>query len=141
MGRVKGKTMQEKYKNPFQLPGETTTGDPFAMRFNGSYYFYKTSRWMENGVSRSSVKVFKSDDLIHWTEGTACNPEEEAQNAYAPEVHYVNGRFYMVASSAGNGHFIYEADDPMGPFVRKTDRIGQRIDGLMCEIHQRSIRR
>ena len=121
--------MQEKYKNPFQLPGETTTGDPFAMRFNGSYYFYKTSRWVENGVNRSSVKVFKSDDLIHWTEGTACNPEEEAQNAYAPEVHYVNGRFYMVASSAGNGHFIYEADDPMGPFVRKTDRIGQRIDG------------
>ena len=121
--------MFKTYRNPFQLPKEGTTGDPFVMRFNGSYYFYKTAFGIEDGVTQSVVKVFKSEDLVDWTEGIACNTEPEAMHAYAPEVHYINGRFYMIASSGGNGHFIYEADDPMGPFKVKTDRFGQRIDG------------
>jgi len=113
------------YKNPFQIPGEDSTGDPFIMRYNGSYYFYKTSH------IHDAVCAWKSDNLVDWDSfHIVCNVPQ-AHGAYAPEVHYINGRFYMVTSSRGNGHFMYAADDPFGPFECISGRFGQRIDGTL----------
>lgn len=113
----------ETFKNPFQIPGEETTGDPYVLRHNGTYYFYKTN------FKDHYVCAWKSDNLVDWSDyHMVCNVPESF-GAYAPEVHYINGRFYMTASSRGNGHFIYVADDPFGPFECITGRFGQRIDG------------
>lgn len=113
----------EMFKNPFQIPGEETTGDPYVLRHNGTYYFYKTN------FKDHYVCAWKSDNLVDWSDfHMVCNVPE-AFGAYAPEVHYINGRFYLTASSRGNGHFIYVADDPFGPFECITGRFGQRIDG------------
>lgn len=113
----------ELFKNPFQMPGEETTGDPYVLRHNGTYYFYKTN------FKDHFVCAWKSDNLVDWSDYHMVCSVPEAFGAYAPEVHYINGRFYMVASSRGNGHFMYVADDPFGPFECITGRFGQRIDG------------
>lgn len=115
----------ETFKNPFQIPGETTTGDPYIMRYNGAYYFYKTSQ------IHKAVCAWKSDNMVDFTDFHIVCTEPQASGAYAPEVHYVNGRFYMVTSSRGNGHFMYVSDDPFGPFHCITGRFGQRIDGTL----------
>lgn len=86
-------------------------GDPFVMRFNGMFYLYVSTLDSENGV-----RAWKSPDLIHWTQaqgeglplGYVVSPEDyTSRAAYAPEVFYFNGIFYMYMSPAGNGHYIY----------------------------------
>ena len=107
--------------------GEYGIGDPFVMRYDGKYYMYPSSAHPENGVA--GVKVFSSDDLVNWTyEGFAVE-SQEANFAYAPEVVYYNGTFYLCESAGGQGHYIYKSDSPIGPFERITDNFGRKIDG------------
>jgi hypothetical protein len=115
-----------------QWPGYGV-GDPFIMRYNGTYYLYVSTLDSENGV-----RAWKSPDLLRWSkctgaglpEGYVADPTDyTSRAAYAPEVYYFDGVFYMYMSPAGNGHYIYTATDPEGPFVRVTDNFGQSIDG------------
>lgn len=107
--------------------GDYGIGDPFVMRYDGKYYMYPSSSHPENGVA--GIKVFSSDDLVNWTyEGFAVEGEE-ANYAYAPEVVYYNGAFYLCEAPAGQGHYIYKSDSPVGPFERVTDNFGRKIDG------------
>lgn len=108
-------------------------GDPFIMRFDGMYYLYVSTLDTENGV-----RAWKSPDLINWQQaqaeglplGYVVDPEDyTSRAAYAPEVYYWNGTFYMYMSPAGNGHYIYTSDSPEGPFVKVTDNLGMSIDG------------
>ena len=48
---------------------------------------------------------------------------------FAPEVIYFNGKFYLIASPSGNGHYVLESDSPEGPFVNVSGNIGLSIDG------------
>ena len=125
------------YRNPLisEAEGGLTCGDPFAMRFDGKYYLYCSAR----GDGR--VYCQTSTDLVHWTRGESCIPLDEIPTitsehghygvgvAYAPEVTYYNGKFYMVTSFGGTGHRTLVADRPEGPFKRKTENWGQHIDG------------
>ena len=107
--------------------GEYGIGDPFVMRDDGKYYMYPSSGQPENGVT--GVKVFSSEDLVNWTyEGFAVEGED-ADYAYAPEVVYYNGWFYMCESQNGQGHYIFKSKSPTGPFERVTDNFGRKIDG------------
>ncbi len=108
--------------------GDYGIGDPFVMRYNGKYYMYPSSGTPENGVA--GIKVFSSNDLVNWTyEGFALTAEEATQ-AYAPEVLYHNGWFYMCQSgNKGTGHYIYRSQSPVGPFEAITDNFGYKIDG------------
>ena len=107
--------------------GEYGIGDPFVMRYDGKYYLYPSSGSRENGVP--GIKVFSSDDLVNWTyEGFAVE-DEDAEFAYAPEVVYYNGWFYLCESKGGQGHFIYKSQSPIGPFEKITDNFGRNIDG------------
>lgn len=109
-------------------------GDPYVFRFNGTYYLYCSSRDNWNGV-----RAWKSTDLVHWTQCTAqgfteaqkgyVSIDESLVGAFAPEVYYWNGYFYMYSSPSGTGHRVYRATSPEGPFVRVTDRLDSRIDG------------
>ena len=55
--------------------------------------------------------------------------EPISEGAYAPEVVYWNGSFYMYTSPAGKGHYVLQSDKPTGQFVKKTDNLGFTIDG------------
>ncbi len=107
--------------------GEYGIGDPFVMRWDGKYYMYPSSSNPEDGVA--GVKVFSSDDLVNWTYEGFCVQDQYANFAYAPEVVYYNGWFYLCESMGGQGHFIYKSDSPIGPFERITDNFGRKIDG------------
>lgn len=113
--------------SPDTSGGDYGIGDPFVMRYDGKYYMYPSSSHPENGVT--GVKVFSSDDLVNWTyEGFAVE-DAEANYAYAPEVVYYNGWFYLCESPAGQGHYIYKSQSPTGPFEQVTDNFGRKIDG------------
>ena len=110
---------------------EYGAGDPYVFRYNGTYYLYVSTRDHEIGV-----RAWKSKDLLHWTkctgeglnEGYVCE-DPLTVGAYAPEVYYFNGVFYMYTSPEGNGHYTYTSASPEGPFTRLTDNYKMSIDG------------
>ena len=121
------------YNNP--LVPSADMGDPFCMRYDGKYYLYCSVG------TNSPVYVRTSTDLVKWSGAKACveiseipyivneHGTEGYGAAYAPEVTYFNGKFYMVTSFGGMGHYTYVADSPEGPFKRATDNWGRKIDG------------
>lgn len=114
-------------QTPYSGDGEYGIGDPFVMRYDGKYYMYPSSAIGE-GIEEA-VKVYESEDLVHWTyKGNAATGAEVA-GAYAPEVVYYNGTFYMTESQEGKGHYILASDSPIGPFTPITDNFGRNIDG------------
>ena len=113
------------YKNPFALENqwsEHECGDPFIMRFNGLYYLYCSS-------AGNHIKCWSSENLVDFTyEGSVCD-DPVITGAYAPEVCYYKGKFYMITSPIGSGHYLLEADGPTGPFHLISDNYGLLIDG------------
>jgi len=129
--------VRDRYENSFgedRIPDQWDAygvGDPFVYRWNGVYYLYVSTKDSETGV-----RAWKSTDLVNWEtitgSGLATGYVSEdpiTRAAYAPEVMYLNGKFYMITSPAGNGHYVLRADHPEGPFVAITGNFGQSIDG------------
>lgn len=119
--------LHQTYQNPFVLDQEWEDygiGDPFVLRFDGKYYLYCSTK-----DRRVGVKAWSSDDLVNWRYEGLVTEEVVSEGAYAPEVVYWNGSFYMYTSPAGKGHYVLQADKPTGPFVKKTDNLGLTIDG------------
>ena len=120
----------EYYKNPVIKAGEDNTwdnygvGDPFVMRYNGRYYLYCSTKDGQIGI-----QCWVSDNLVDWTYSGLCATESLTQSAYAPEVVYYNGSFYMYTSPAGNGHYVLKSNSPTGPFAAVTGNFGLSIDG------------
>lgn len=115
------------YQNPFGLDQEWEDygiGDPYVLRFDGKYYLYCSTK-----DRRVGVKAWSSDDLVNWSYEGLVTEEAISEGAYAPEVVYWNGAFYMYTSPAGKGHYVLQSDKPTGPFVQKTDNLGFTIDG------------
>ncbi|MCM3629425.1 glycoside hydrolase family 43 protein [Paenibacillus glycanilyticus] len=115
------------YQNPIVLDQEWEDygiGDPYVLRYNGKYYLYcSTKDW------RVGIKAWSSDDLVNWSYEGLVTEEPLTEGAYAPEVVYWNGSFYMYTSPAGKGHYVLQSDSPTGPFAVKTDNLGLTIDG------------
>ena len=129
------------------VKGQFPTGcaDPYIMRFNGMYYLYVTT----SGLDNCGLRAWKSKNLLDWEPcqgkglplGYVVSPKDEdgryTQNAYAPEVYYINGRFYLIVSpgpaavSEFRGHRILVADHPEGPFQAHTEQLDRRIDGTL----------
>lgn len=110
-------------------------GDPFIYRFNGWYYLICSTKGNETGV-----KGWKSKDLMQWTmvdngscpEGYIVSPSiRESFDAYASEVYYLDGTFYLIESSNGKGHYIFSSASPEGPFELLSNRIDDTIDGSL----------
>ena len=129
------------------VKGQFPTGcaDPYIMRFNGMFYLYVTT----SGLTNYGLRAWKSKDLLNWVPcqgkglplGYVVKDVDEdgryTQNAYAPEVYYFNGKFYMIISpgpaavSELRGHRILVSDNPEGPFEAYTEQIDRRIDGTL----------
>ncbi len=129
--------LAEEYQNPMNLPEQyapiTTTaddygiGDPFVMRHNGMYYLYASS-------CEARVRVWTSRDLVNWTFEGWCTQGRDVDFAYAPEVIYWRGSFYMITSPGGGGHYILKSDDPLGTFLPVTENFGYSIDGSFFKL-------
>lgn len=111
-------------KNPQTLSDQWGIGiaDPFLLKFKGKYFLYCTSQSV-------GVKVWSSWDLLNWNYDGLCATDSVTKGAYAPEVIYYNGTFYMYISPLGVGHYILSSNSPTGPFVPKTGNLGHSIDG------------
>ncbi len=99
-------------------------GDPFVMRYNGTYYLYVSTKDGSIGI-----KCWSSPDLVNWTYEGLCTKDPVTRSAYAPEVYYYNGYFYMYTSPAGNGHYVLRSTSPTKNFEVVTDNMGMSIDG------------
>lgn len=108
-------------------------GDPFVFRYNGKYYLYTSL----NGNKKTTGKIpcWVSDNLVDWEwGGWAYDPhstsvDSETYIAFAPEVVYYKGYFYMCESRRGQGHFFFRSTSPTGPFTKISDNLGMGIDG------------
>ena len=107
---------------------EINIRDPFVLKHEGQYYMYG-SRVKESypGApwgAQTGFDVYKSKDLENWGEPKSVFEIPESfwatKDAWAPEVHFYNGRFYMLASfGAENNRRATQAlvsDSPEGPF-------------------------
>lgn len=122
----------EEYTNPMTVEGQYPpitagaddygVGDPFVLRWNGMYYMYPST-------CEERVRVYTSRDLVNWTYEGYCTQGRDVDFAYAPEVVYWRGSFYMITSPRGNGHYILKSDSPLGPFELITGNFGHSIDG------------
>lgn len=98
--------------------------DPYVLCENNTYYLYGT-RAKNFGQKTSGFDVYKSTDLVNWSEPTECfNSQKYNMNTqvnWAPEVHKYNGRFYMFATftkeNGLRGTYILSSDSPAGPFT------------------------
>ena len=84
-------------------------GDPFLTRFNGRYYLYCSSHGNGPGI-----KCWISRDMMEFTYAGYVCEDPRIEGAYAPEVCYVKGKFYMVTSPKGSGHYLLRADACLG---------------------------
>ncbi|MCL2202596.1 MAG: family 43 glycosylhydrolase [Defluviitaleaceae bacterium] len=94
------------------------------MRHDGYFYLYCSSHLAQ-------IKCWRSENLTEWTYmGSVCDLPE-IEGAYAPEVLYTHGRFYMVTAPKGSGHYLLAADAPTGPFSLVSENFGLLIDGSL----------
>ncbi|WP_246029283.1 family 43 glycosylhydrolase [Paenibacillus humicus] len=120
------------YSNPYALASSWKwangdfygEGDPYILKFNGVYYLYVSTVDDQIGV-----KVWSSTDLASWTYRGLCAADPVTKAAYAPEVVYWNGMFYMYTSPGGGGHYVLSSGSPVGPFTPQTGNLGMGIDG------------
>ncbi|WP_426452690.1 carbohydrate-binding protein [Paenibacillus sp. S-38] len=120
------------YSNPYTLTDSWVwnngdfygEGDPYILKFNGTYYLY-----VSTVDDKAGVKVWSSEDLVHWEYKGLCSTDPLTKGAYAPEVVYWNGFFYMYTSPAGHGHYVLRSSSPLGPFTVQTENKGMGIDG------------
>lgn len=113
--------------NPYLLDNEWSNyaiGDPYIMKHRGVFYLYCSTKDAETGV-----KCWSSKDLVNWSYEGLCATDPVTKGAYAPEVIYWDGAFYMYTSPAGNGHYVLSGPSPIGPFEVISGNLGKTIDG------------
>ena len=90
--------------------GDFNVHDPFILadRESQTYYLYNSASPRLAGAGHSGVLAYKSQDLEHWEgphlvfqvpDGIWANP---ADGVWAPEVHFYNGRYYLLATLHNN---------------------------------------
>jgi beta-xylosidase len=102
---------QESFKN-------VPLADPFILLYEGTYYAYGTG-------SPDGIEVITSNDLINWNRvdngrnGLALHKNDSYGEKWfwAPEVYFINGKFYMYYS-AEEHMCVATSDSPLGPFVQ-----------------------
>ncbi|MDR0505779.1 MAG: family 43 glycosylhydrolase [Dysgonamonadaceae bacterium] len=116
----------ETWTNPLTLSGELVPhgiGDPYILKYKGVYYLYASND------TEQALRCWTSKNLINWSDAVICSTDPTIVVAYAPEVIYWNGTFYMYTSPWGNGHYVLTSTSPTGPFTVATGNLGKVIDG------------
>ena len=87
--------------------------DPFILLDNGTYYAYGTH-------NRNGIEYYTSDDLKQWRRGGVALHKNDSYGEkwfWAPEVHLVNGVYYMFYT-AEERCCVATSTSPRGPFVQ-----------------------
>ncbi len=101
--------------------------DPEVLLYEGKYYLYGTG-------GSGGYDVHVSSDLINWRQqpkkAVTGNLWGITNNYWAPDVEYINGKFYMVVT-CNESIGIAVSDSPLGPFKEhhKTVLYKGAIDG------------
>lgn len=103
--------------------------DPFILadEATGHYYTYvqfvDPDRYAHLITSEPCFYVLKSRDLINWTDPKVCFRRGSfwaREDYWAPEVHFWNGRYYLISSFSAPGKFrccqALVSGSPEGPF-------------------------
>jgi len=102
--------------------------DPFVLLYEGIYYMYGTRVGMPHPDAlwgeQTGFDVYKSKDLENWSEAKSVFEFSDSfwatKQAWAPEVHYHNGKFYMLASFRSEERRratqALVSESPEGPF-------------------------
>ena len=118
----------EIFSNPLKIQNTSTggIGDPFVMRYDGVYYLYPSTSARE-----PYVRCWSSKDLVNWNYEGYVASHKLLDNAYAPEVTYFNGKFYMYSATPdGATHRCLVSTSPTGPFkFADEEGQGRKIDG------------
>ncbi len=114
-------------------------GDPYVMRYNGKYYLYSS---VTTGHLSHGIPCWVSDNMIDWEfsnwvygDGTAGSAGTIAYTAYAPEVVFYRGYFYLCEKPVDEsgrstpGHYILRSTSPNGKFEPVSNDLGEGIDG------------
>jgi len=109
------------WKNPFTNPDGI--GDPYIFKDKGTYYLFAS-----NGEEQK-LNCWSSKDLVNWSAPIVCSTDDKIRGAYAPEVVYWNGTYYMYNSPYGAGHYVLTSTSPTGPYKAVTGNVGKVIDG------------
>lgn len=108
----------DKTEAPVEQKTSVALADPFIMLHDDLYYAYGTN-------AADGIEVYTSDDLKEWHRAPELALHKD--NSYgdrwfwAPEVYYVNGKFYMYYS-AEEHICVAEADSPYGPFKQEVQK-------------------
>ena len=101
-----------RYTTPVSL------GDPFIMLHQGVYYAYGTQ-------AEDGIEVYTSDNLEEWEKAPALALHKDNSFGdkwfWAPEVYYVNGKFYMYYT-AEEHMCVATSDSPLGPFIQEVKK-------------------
>ncbi len=110
---------EETYTNP--IIREIGPADPCVLLHQGTYYLYPTG---DNG----SYRVYRSTDLVHWTQGPKVFEPGE-RNVWAPDVVYrpEDKKFYLYYT-VNRRIGVAVADRPDGTFKDKGTLVQSAID-------------
>lgn len=114
------------YTNPLTAKNFPSAhyGDPFVFRFLGIYYLF-----VSTPSNDTKIRCYKSTDLVNFEFLAIAADDPLLEAAYAPEILYAYNKFYLITSPGGNGHYIYTATKPEGPYTRLTNNVQSMIDG------------
>ncbi|KAI0029094.1 glycoside hydrolase family 43 protein [Vararia minispora EC-137] len=107
---VTGRAAQATFTNPIK---STDGSDPF-MVYIGPYYYLTTTTWTNVQITRATtIEGLKTGEVMTAYTSTVSS---RCCNVWAPEIHYVNGRWYIyfVAGQSGNtnNQFIQVLEGP-----------------------------
>ena len=109
----------ETYTNPVY---DGYCADPFILEWDGRYYAYATSGFVE-AAGREALTLIDSPDLVNWSPlGSPLERLDATQELayWAPEVVHVDGTFYLYYSigveDRGHQLRVATAGRPEGPF-------------------------
>lgn len=111
------------------LVSHVYTADPAARVFNGRMYVV-TSHDLDTQANydMTDYTLFSSDDMVNWRDhGIVFDVRRDApwaNLAYAPDMIYRNGMYYLYFPNGANGIGVAVSNTPTGPY---TDPLGRAL--------------
>ena len=97
--------------------------DPVSRKYYTYVQFIDSRRFPEVPAGRGYFYVMESRDLVHWSEPSVCFAKGDFWadlDYWAPECHFLQGRYYLVSSFRAAGTYrrcqCLVSDSPKGPF-------------------------
>jgi len=119
----------------FSNPLRTVNGsDPFLVYVNG-YYYLMTTTWRNVQIVRAkTLEGLKTGEAK--TIYTMSNPKPEGNDVWAPELHKINGTWYVYFSEDRKSWVLTGGSEPWGPYDDNKKQVHQEwgIDGTIVDV-------